>query len=290
MKQLIVNADDFGFTRGVNSGIVRAFEAGIVTSTTIMANGEAFENAVELARACPGLGVGCHLAIVGGQPVASAVEVPSLVDERGALPPTLTKLVIKLATGSVRSDDIEREFRAQVTRVINAGITPTHLDSHKHSHTHPTVMKALGRMAAEFNIPCVRNPFEAMFTARRTRGGSRAKTLAYLKQYVLSAATAPGAVRFRQIVREYGLRTPDFFFGVKLTGMLDTGSIRSIMKDLPDGTSELMCHPAIHDDALENAHTRLKRERERELEALTDPGLRRFAEQHGIELINFRGL
>src|SRR4051812_17945246 len=110
MKRLIVNADDFGFTRGVNAGVARAFEAGILTSTTIMANGDAFEDAVEIARAAPGLGVGCHLAAVGGRPVAPARDVDSLLDKDGLLPATLTQLMVRLARGQVQSDDIEREF------------------------------------------------------------------------------------------------------------------------------------------------------------------------------------
>ena len=133
MKRLIVNADDFGFTRGVNVGIVRAYKTGIVTSTTIMANGDAFEDAVELARANPGLGVGCHLAIVGGRRVARPSEARSLVDGEEVLPATLTQLVIKLARGSVSTDEIVREFRSQLERVMLTGIKPTHLDTHKHS-------------------------------------------------------------------------------------------------------------------------------------------------------------
>src|SRR5258707_9725647 len=133
MKRLIVNADDFGFTRGVNAGIVRAFKSGIVTSTTIMANGEAFEDAVSLAHANPGLGVGCHLAVVGGRPVAAPSEIPSLVDRNGVLPATLTRLVIKIARGYASGEDIAREFRAQVRRVVDSGIEITHVDSHKHS-------------------------------------------------------------------------------------------------------------------------------------------------------------
>src|SRR5262249_57972713 len=116
MKRLIVNADDFGFARGVNSGIVRAFKTGIVTSTTIMANGEAFEDAIELARANPGLAIGCHLAAVGGRPVAAPPDVPSLAGN-GELPSTLGKLLMKLARGAVPIDELIREFRSQVERI-----------------------------------------------------------------------------------------------------------------------------------------------------------------------------
>src|SRR5215510_11634871 len=96
MKRLIVNADDFGFTNGVNKGIVQSYKQGIVTSTTIMANGQAFDEAVELARENPGLGVGCHLSIVGGRPVAPATQIRSLLESDGSLPPTLTRLALKL--------------------------------------------------------------------------------------------------------------------------------------------------------------------------------------------------
>ena len=286
MKRLIVNADDFGFTRGVNAGIVRAFKSGIVTSTTIMANGEAFEDAVSLARANPGLGVGCHLAVIGGLPVASPSEILSLVDRNGALPATLTKLVIKIARGQVPTEEIAREFRAQVLRVASSGIKITHLDSHKHSATHPRVMEALARVATEFGIKCVRNPFETVFAGRL----DSQPTWAYLKQFALSAAIAPAAIEFTRIAREHGLKTPDRFFGVKLTGLLDTAAIRSIMESLREGTTELMCHPGINDDDLAKAHTRLRQERERELEALSDPGLRELAQELGIELISYREL
>jgi chitin disaccharide deacetylase len=287
MKKLIVNADDFGFTRGVNRAVVRAFKTGIVTSTTIMANGDAFEDAVELALANPGLGVGCHLAVVGGLPVAPAAGVSSLVDSGGVLPRTLTRLMFKLARGSVPTEELTREFRAQLERVAQAGIKLTHLDTHKHSHTHPRVMKALVLAAAEFGIKCVRNPFESPFSLTGARPLS---DWSYLKQYALSAAISPGAIQFNRLVRENGLKTPDRFFGVKVTGMLDSSAIRSIMESLGEGTAELMCHPGEYDADLERAHTRLKRERERELEALSDPNLRRLADERGIELINYRGL
>jgi predicted glycoside hydrolase/deacetylase ChbG (UPF0249 family) len=145
-------------------------------------------------------------------------------------------------------------------------------------------MKALARVAAEFGIKCVRNPFEGVFAPARLSSLSK---WAYLKQYAMSAAIQPGAIKFKRLVREHGLRTPDRFFGVGLTGMLDSAAIRSMMESLGEGTAELMCHPGVYDDDLDRAPTRLKREREHELEALSDPSLRRLAEEQGIELINY---
>lgn len=290
MKRLIVNADDFGFTRGVNAGIARAFKTGILTSATIMANGDAFEDAIEVARANVRLGIGCHLSAVGGRPVAAARDVASLLDGDGMLPRTLTQLMIKLARGQVRSRDIESEFRAQVGRVVAAGITPTHLDSHKHSHTHPHVMRALARVAREFGIRSVRNPFESLFTPAHAGATARASRAAYLKQCAMTAAIAVRAISFKRLAREYGLRTPDYFFGVRLTGLLDGEAIQSMIKSTRQGTTELMCHPAIYDQELERAGTRLKRQRERELEALTDPALRRLIDEEGVNLISYREL
>lgn len=288
MKKLIVNADDFGFTRGVNAGIIRAFKSGVLTSATIMANGDAFDDAIGLARSNPGLGVGCHLAVVGGRPVAPAREVASLLNGDGMLPRTLTELMKMLMSGRARVEEIEREFRAQVERVLLSGITLTHLDSHKHAHTHASVMQALARVAVEFAIPCVRNPFERVFARPRVGAAAGAARPVYLKQCAMSAAVAPRAFSFKRLARGYGLKTPDHFCGVRLTGLLDGEAMRSLIKSLKEGTTEIMCHPGVYDEELESARTRLKRERQRELEALVDPATIRCAEQEGVKLISYR--
>jgi chitin disaccharide deacetylase len=290
MKRLIVNADDFGFTRGVNAGTLRAFERGILTSATLMANGDAFDEAAAMARANPRLGVGVHLVAVGGPPVARPSEIPSLVDADGLLPRTLTDLIKLLARGRVRVEHVEREFAAQVERVRGAGVMPTHLDSHKHSHTQPLVMTALARVAAAFDIRAVRNPFESWRAPVITGAAARARRGVYLKQAVMCAAVAPRARAFHRTVREHGLHAPDFFCGVRLTGLLDAEAVRRVIGGLRDGTTELMCHPALYDDELERAATRLKRERQRELEALTDEGVRHSVNAQGVRLINYQEL
>jgi len=284
MKKLIVNADDFGFTTGVNTGIIRAFSDGIVTSATIMANGDAFDEAVEMARKHPGLGVGIHLALVGGSPVSSVKAIPSLVDENGLLPRTLTRLFRMLVRRAVTTADLLTELRAQVRRVVEAGITPTHFDSHKHSHIHPQVMRAVSIVASEFGVFRIRNPFESLFSPGLFGSAGQ------IKQAVLSAAVLPGAIEFTKVARQSQLRTPDRFCGVKLTGALDGAAIRRIMKSLKDGTTELMCHPGVYDSDLERGDTRLKEQRQSELTALCEPGLRDFAEQFGISLVSYREL
>jgi chitin disaccharide deacetylase len=287
MKRLIVNADDFGFTRGTNEGIVRAFKDGIVTSTTLMANGEAFEHAVELAKANPTLGIGCHLAAVGGPAVLP--EVSSLVDRSGLMPKTLTDLITGLTRGIVKYQDIEREFTAQVERLISAGLKPTHLDTHKHTAIHPLVAKAMARVANEFAIKSVRFPFES-FGNRYAGKPVRAKRRLYFRQRVLSLATAPGAIQFKRVLQKYHLRTPDYFCGVALTGLLDSQVVCRILGSLRDGVTELMCHPALYDQQLETATTRLKRERQQEFEALTDATVLRCVDEQKIALMSYAEL
>lgn len=283
---LIVNGDDFGLTRGVNAGIIQAFREGILTSATLMANGPAFDDAVELARANPQLGVGIHLCLVGGPAVASAKDIPALADRDGQLPKTLFVLLTRLSGGWIPTRQIEREFRAQIQRVLDAGIRPSHLDTHKHTHTHPRVMEALGRVANEFGIRNVRKPFEDFRTALGSHTDGHSNT----RQVISAVAAGTAAPLFRLLVRSYGLRTPDHFFGLTTTGRLSSKELLQVLELLPPGTSELMCHPGVCDEELEKYPTRLKRERQIELEALTDPDVRRAAEKRGIRLICYEEL
>jgi len=287
MKRLIVNADDFGYTRGVNAGIVRGFREGIVTSTTIMATGDAFEDAVECAQANPKLGVGCHLVLVGGKCVAPAKQVSSLADSEGRLPPSLPALLSKLSTGSVRPDAIEAELRAQVARVVAAGLRPTHFDSHKHTHAHPRVMEVVVRVAEEFNVTRIRKPFEdsKALLWPKFRGG-----VSSWKQRATALMAGVNASRFRKLASLHGMRTPDHFMGVAATGRLNREAILAMIGAMRDGVTELMCHPGEYDEELEKSSTRLKRERELELNGLTDPDVRAAVRERNVCLMNFQEL
>ncbi len=146
-KQLVVNADDFGFTPDVNQGIVEAHRRGILTATTLMANGAAFEDALRLARETPSLDVGCHLVLIGGRSLSTGKPLPL----------TVPQLLAAMARREIRVYD---ELRAQVRRIVDAGIRPTHLDTHKHTHLAPPVLDAVARLGEEFDIPWVRRPFD----------------------------------------------------------------------------------------------------------------------------------
>ncbi|HXQ26796.1 MAG TPA: ChbG/HpnK family deacetylase [Candidatus Acidoferrales bacterium] len=287
MKQLIINADDFGFTRGVNEGIIRAHRDGILTSTTLMANGPAFEDAVERAKANPKLGVGCHLVLTGGLAVAPAEEIPTLAERDGRLPRSLAALVWRVSSGMVRTMEIERELRAQIEKIRGAGIEPTHLDTHKHTHVHPRIMGALGRVARECGITRVRNPVENLRDSwRTTRGGAPGSS----SQLPGAAAVRAVAPLFRAISRKYELHSPDHFLGLAMTGRLGTAALCRLIDTVPDGRTEIMVHPGVLDGELAATGSRLRMERQVELDGLLAPETRRAIVERGIQLISYREL
>jgi predicted glycoside hydrolase/deacetylase ChbG (UPF0249 family) len=266
---VVVNADDFGFTPDVNEGIVEGHRRGILTATTLMANGDAFKHAVELAAAVPTLDIGCHLVLIGGR---------SLLTGR-ALPASVPQLLAAMAKREIRIYD---ELAAQVRHIIGAGIRPTHLDTHKHTHIAPPVLDAVARLAREFGIPWVRRPFD--FPMNAARGG-----VPLLKR-LTSDSLSVLRRRFHTVLERYGCRSTDHFAGFQITGRFRTPELVSLMEALPEGSTELMCHPGHCGEALRHARTRLKESREHELEALMALEVREAMERQGIELVNYGGL
>jgi predicted glycoside hydrolase/deacetylase ChbG (UPF0249 family) len=268
-KQLVVNADDFGFTPDVNAGIVEAHRGGILTAATLMANGDAFEDAVRLARQTPTLDIGCHLVLVGGH---------SLVT-RQPFPATVAQLVAALATRRIRVYD---ELAAQMHRIVDAGVRPSHLDTHKHTHLAPPVLDAVARLAEEFGVRWVRRPFD--FPLNALRGGvPRLKRLS-------SDALGLLRRRFHRVLASHGCRTTDHFAGFQITGRFQTAELVELMSVIPPGSTELMVHPGRCGPALRAARTRLKESREAELAALVAPEVRQATLRHGITLVNYAAL
>lgn len=268
-RKLVVNADDFGFTPDVNEGIVEAHRRGILTATTLMANGAAFDDALRWAQETPTLDIGCHLVLIGGT---------SLVSGR-AYPPTVPQLVAALAKRDLRPYD---ELKAQVQRIVAAGVAPTHLDTHKHTHLAPPVLDAVARLSEEFGIRWVRRPFD--FPLNALRGAvPRMKRLT-------SDALGLLRRRFHRVLERHGCRTTDHFAGFQITGRFRTAELVQLLDQLPEGSTELMVHPGKCGPALRAARTRLKESREQELEALVAPEVRAALERDEIELVNYAGL
>lgn len=269
-KQLVVNADDFGFTRDVNEGIIEAHQRGILTATTLMANGNAFEDAVRLARANPSLDAGAHLVLTGGRSVARPDT---------ELPFGVAQLLAAIATRRIA---IYEELAAQLQRILDSGVKLTHLDTHKHTHLAPPVLDAVARIAEEFGIRWVRRPFDLPLTAARG-GASRLKRAA-------SDGMAIARPRLNRVLEKHHCRTTDHFAGFQITGRFRTTELGALIRALPAGSTELMCHPGRCTAELRGARTRLKESREQELAALIAPETRQALVESGVELVNYRML
>ncbi len=241
MKNLIVNADDLGWTDGVNRGILEAFHHGIVTSTSLLANGAAFAGGVEAAHSAPGLGVGVHLNLSDGPPTADRETVTTLLNDDGAFAGGPESLLLRRARGGLSLAEVENEWDAQIQKVRDAGIAPTHLDGHKHVHMLPVQARGL------------------KFLARDAR----------------------------ELAEHAGISTTDYFCGIAQTGELTREGVEQLVKSLPDGTTELMCHPGYMDSALQKTATRLQDSRQTELQILTDTGIRNLVASLGIRLIDY---
>ncbi len=272
---------------GVNEGIIRAHRDGILTSATLMANGPAFDDAVERAHANPKLGIGCHLVLTGGFSVAPSEEIPSLADAEGRLPRSLGALVARVSVGSVRTNEIERELRAQLEKIRRAGIGLSHVDTHKHTHVHPRVMGAVGRVAQEFGITRVRNPIENLGDSWRT---ARSENAPLVGNMAASLSVKAVGSWFNAIARKYGLRSPEHFLGLAITGRVSAAALCRLIDTLPEGRTEIMVHPGIYDAELVNSGSRLQQQRQTELDGLLAPESRRAIESNAVRLISYREL
>jgi hopanoid biosynthesis associated protein HpnK len=295
VRRLIVNADDFGFTAGVNRGIAEGHRSGIVTSSTLMANGPAFENAVGLANTMPRLSVGCHVVLIDGEPVVEAKRIPSLISKSSISASSggarfrdgLKSFAVRALAGRLNADEIEAEAAAQIRKLQLAGIHVSHLDTHKHTHLFPSVLRPLLQAARSCGVQAVRNPFgprrplQAGDLLRRPSLWTRSAEVRILRTL---------AVKFRNTARQDGMLTPDGSLGVVVTGSLDEKLFRAMAELIPEGTWEFVCHPGYNDDDLKAAKTRLRESRETELRLLTMPEVRQILLKHGIELISYRDL
>jgi len=286
MKNLIVNADDLGWTRGVNRGIGEAHQNGIVTSTSLLANGEAFQDGVETAQDLPRLGVGVHLNLSDGKPVAPELNVKSLLNKAGEFSLGPEALLFRLTAKRLELNEVETEWDAQIEKVRGTGIHPTHLDGHKHVQMLPGLFAIALRLAKKHGIEAVRVAHEASsLRAALTAAGESSSVI--VKQGVQSRGLKLLARDARAMAERAGVATADFFCGIAQTGALTKGGVQQLLASLPEGTTELMCHPGYADTDLQRTATRLQQSRQTELKILTDTGIRKSVATLGIRLINY---
>jgi chitin disaccharide deacetylase len=287
VRRLIVNADDFGLTGGVNRAIVEAHTHGIVTSSTLMAHGDAFDDAVRLAKQLPGLSVGCHVVLIDGEPVLDADRLPTIAS-RNSTPARfrdgLKSFAVRALSGRMHAEEIEAETSAQIRKIQSAGITVSHVDSHKHTHLFPAVLRPVLRAARACGVPAIRNPFGPR---RPLKSAALLARPSLWTRYAEVRILRTLAGKFGDTARGEGLATPDGTLGVVVTGALDEQLFRAITDIIPEGTWEFVCHPGYNDFALQRANTRLRESRETELRVLTMPEVRQLLLGSGIALISY---
>lgn len=263
MSRLIVNADDFGLTAGVNRAILELHRAGVLTSATLMARAAATEEAIEIALSAPSLGVGCHVVLIDGEPVLSPPQLPTLIDSRtGCFHPALSAFLIRLFMGRMSAPEIETETAAQIALLQGRGMRLTHIDTHKHTHMFPAVLRPVLRAARAAGIRAVRNPFEPAWSVKASAKSP------WIRRTQISLLRSRLEASFRRIVAEEGFATTDGAIGVLATGTLEAATLASLLRKVPEGTWELVTHPGYCDANLNQVKTRLKASRETERQAL----------------------
>jgi len=264
-KQLIVNADDFGLTEEINKGIIRCYQEGILRSASILANGIAFEDAVLLARENKGLGIGVHLCLVEERPVLSAEEISSLIDENGCFPKNYIKFLIKFCFKKIKPLDIEKEFDAQIKKVICAQVRPTHLDSHQHIHMIPSIFNIVLKLAKKYDIKSI----------RLVQSGE-----CYLCRLFLCFF----AFHNKKKLKKNNMSYPEYFLGFDNRGNLNYSILGRWLRNLNFGTTEIMCHPGYKSTTDRYSHWNFHWEEE--MFMLIKPELKRLIKDLDVELVN----
>jgi len=282
MKKVIINADDFGLSKGINEGIILAHQKGILTSATLMANMPGFEHAVELAKQNEKLGVGIHLNIVRGQPISTVNKVRSLVNDENYFFSNVFLIIRKLILREINIEEIELEFGAQIEKILNNNIKISHFDSEKHVHSIPSIFKIILKLGKKYNI-------------RRIR---------YINEYCLSPNLFQSFKSFfaslscslmKQRIKESGTLITDRFYGICNSGCISSLKLKKILNNMDDGVTEIMVHPGFMSQELIDIEKKIgsfyiNKHREKELNALLDRDLKQIIKNRKISLINFNQL
>ncbi|HEY3660859.1 MAG TPA: ChbG/HpnK family deacetylase [Candidatus Udaeobacter sp.] len=277
MKQLIVNADDWGLTPAVNRGVVRAFKDGIVTSASLLVTGSAFEDAVALAGQNPRLDVGLHLALVEERAILGRDALPTLVDETGRFPRTSAEFIRRAVLGRIRWHEVEREIAAQIALFQKTGLRLSHLNSHQHLHMFPPVFQIVRRLTRGMDNVWIRNSAGPWRKSPDVRMGRWVQRLV-LNLTCLSARALHGS-RLSQM--------PDGVYGFEVGGCLTPRALQQIFRNIPDGLYELICHPGEDDADTRKRYSHWGYRWAEELEALTVPETRMVLKEQGIVLTSF---
>ena len=281
VRRLIVNADDFGLHDSINLAVRQGHDQGIITSTSVMTGAPAFAQAVTLAKTMPALSTGVHLTLVSGHTVCPPVQVPSLVDGDGCLPPAYPAFITRYLAGRISLTDIRRELRAQMAKAVRAGLLVSHVDSHQHLHILPGILDVVLDLMDEFAVAAVRVPAEPIFFTGAGGFG--------LARFAARGALTGVAQWARRRIKRRGKQCPDHFFGMLQGGHMSESALIAIIRRLPTGTGEIMVHPGT-DSRLLNQNYTWRYHWQEELAALCSPAVRQTVAQARVRLISYREL
>jgi len=286
-KQLLVNADGFGFTAGVNRGIIEAIENGIVLSTSALANMGYIDEVSDLTKQFPDISIGVHLNLSVGKPVSPVENVSSLVNQQGEF--WGQAFVPKLLSGKLKMAEMVTELDRQIERIVTLGVHPTHIDGHQNLHLYPPFLLAALKVAEKWDIHTMRTHNRYLFMQGKVR---QSKIINYYLMHPKRFVTHSMACVLMWYVRRRRMKTADRLI---TPGYMD-GSHKSaletwlsIIKNLPQGTNEIYCHPGYPDDELAKYAYYVK-ERETEIQVLTDPQVKKAISENEVELISFYDL
>ena len=280
-KYLIVNADDFGIHSAVNHAVYKAFHEGFLTSTSIIAGGKAFEEAVDLAKKMPGIGIGVHLTLVGSIPgVMPAEEIPSLTWEDGVLCQNYMKLILRDLQGKIELDDVYREWDAQIQKVLSTGLSITQVDGHQHMHMWSRFTPIAIELCKKYDIPCMRVSDEKFFFG--FNGKNMIRSFAGTGLSLMSRLHRP-------MLKKNGIKTNDHFYGMLYGGHFSEERMYHVVTRIPEGVTEFMCHPANNEKSMEDTF-HWGYHGEWELKALLSHKIKDMVKEKHIKLISYREL
>jgi len=286
-KRLIVCADDLGLTRGVNNGIVDCYKNGILRSASLLANGPELDHAVELSREHPELDLGIHLSLNDFAPVCPEI-MQDLLDGRGFFFSSYLRVIKKISQIPGLGRRIEGEFRCQIEKILEKGVAPSHINSHKHLHLYPTLWKVVNGLAREYGIPYIRYPVERLENLScllKHKGNKKfdPKLFFFVAFFLFFTLWhRNGTSRSKKEVK-----SPDYFCGLYATGFLNKAAISYFIKSMRPGVTELMCHPGYLDDYLKQIPTRLLHSRESEIAALCSARVKQAVKDCKVEVTSF---
>jgi hopanoid biosynthesis associated protein HpnK len=276
---VVINGDDFGQSHAINQAIIQAHTDGVLTSASLMVTGDAFAEAVDLARQHPSLGVGLHLVVGTGRAILPPVRIPHLVDASGRFPDQPVRVGLRYQFSRAARRELLLEIRAQLQRFKDTGLPLSHVDGHLHNHVHPYVLHCLVALAEEFGIRFIRLPFEELSVDRAT--GSRAGPGALLLWLIFRLLRARGVKQ----LSAHGIGYADRVYGWLHSGRITEAYLSRLVPLIRADRVEIYAHPSLQEPGALEPH--LCGDGHLELQAFTSPSIRQLLQSCGFHVVRF---